>query len=150
MAKLESIVSPEGVKITDQLRIEHGLLRAMMAAVSDWLVAETPPEAMRERAAMLSTALDTHARREEEQLFAPLRSRSETARHQVDMMEVVHDEVRALFKEIANRADPISRLWTILDLTSTHFDKEDTEVFPMAELLIEPAILVQLGAGYIT
>jgi hemerythrin-like domain-containing protein len=141
------VISPEGIKITDQLRIEHGLLRAMMAAVGDWLVAGIPPEAMRERAAMLSTALDTHARREEERLFTPLRSLSETARHQVDMMEVVHDEVRAQFGEIASHADPIPRLWTILDLTSTHFDKEDAEVFPMAELLIEPAKLIQLGSG---
>jgi len=39
----------------------------------------------------------------------------------VDMMVVVHDEVRGLFEEIEAGAEPIERLWTILDLTETHF-----------------------------
>ncbi len=134
-----------GITVTDRLRVEHRLLRAMLAAMGDWLVAGAPPDAMRERAALLSIALEVHARYEEERLFSVLRARSDSARHEVDMMEVVHDEVRSLFSEIAEGADPLSRLWTILDLTSTHFDKEDAEVFPLAEALIEPETLLEPG-----
>ena len=36
--------------------------------------------------------------------------------------------------------------WTILDLTEMHFRREDTEVFPLVEALIEPEMLIQLGA----
>ena len=133
------------VRITDVLRVEHILLRTMMAQVSDWLAASVPPETIRERVALLNVALETHAQREEKRLFDTLRRRSDAALHLVDMMVVVHDEVRGLFEEIEAGAEPIERLWTILDLTETHFRREDKEVFPLAEELIEPEILIQLG-----
>jgi hemerythrin-like domain-containing protein len=135
----------KSVWITDVLRVEHILLRTMMAQVSDWLAASVPPETMRERVALLNVALETHARREEKRLFDTLRRRSDAALHLVDMMVVVHDEVRGLFEEIGAGAEPVERLWTILDLTETHFGREDEQVFPLAEELIEPEILIQLG-----
>ena len=135
----------KSVRITDVLRVEHILLRTMMAQVSDWLAASVPPETIRERVALLNVALETHAQREEKRLFDTLRRRSDAALHLVDMMVVVHDEVRGLFEEIEAGAEPIERLWTILDLTETHFRREDKEVFPLAEELIEPEILIQLG-----
>ena len=133
------------VRITDVLRVEHILLRTMMAQVSDWLAASMSPETIRERVALLNVVLETHAQREEKRLFDTLRRRSDAALHLVDMMVVVHDEVRGLFEEIEAGAEPIERLWTILDLTETHFRREDKEVFPLAEELIEPEILIQLG-----
>jgi len=135
----------KSVRITDVLRVEHILLRTIMAQVSDWLAASMPPETIRERVALLNVVLETHAQREEKRLFDTLRRRSDTALHLVDMMVVVHDEVRGLFEEIEAGAEPIERLWTILDLTETHFRREDKEVFPLAEELIEPEILIQLG-----
>ncbi len=135
----------KSVRITDVLRVEHILLRTMMAQVSDWLAASVPPETMRERVALLNVALETHVQREEKRLFDTLRRRSDAALHLVDMMVVVHDEVRGLFEEIEAGAEPIERLWTILDLTETHFRREDKQVFPLAEELIEPEILTQLG-----
>ena len=53
---------------------------------------------------MLKVALDTHAAREERLLFDPLRPRSDNARHLVDNMVIVHDEVRGLFEQIAKAA----------------------------------------------
>ena len=134
----------KSIRITDVLRVEHILLRTMMAQVSDWLAASVPPETIRERVALLNLGLETHAQREEKRLFDTLRRRSDAALHLVDMMVVVHDEVRGLFEEIEAGAEPIERLWTILDLTETHFRRED-KVFPLAEELIEPEILIQLG-----
>jgi len=135
----------KSVRITDVLRVEHILLRTRMAQVSDWLAASMSPETIRERVALLNVVLETHAQREEKRLFDTLRRRSDAALHLVDMMVVVHDEVRGLFEEIEAGAEPIERLWTILDLTETHFRREDKEVFPLAEELIEPEILIQLG-----
>jgi len=38
------------------------------------------------------------------------------------MVEIVHDEVRGLFEEIAaSPRDPTDRLWTILQLTEEHY-----------------------------
>ncbi len=122
------------MKITELLEIEHGLLRNMMEAMSQWLAASVPPDKLRERAVMLEVAIDDHATREEEQLFAPLVACSEGARQLVDLMEVVHLEVRNLFEEVADPArDPKDRLWTIIMLTGEHFTKEETGLFPMAE-----------------
>ena len=136
------------VKITTVLRVEHRLLRVMMEAMSDWL-SKAPASAsaeMLQRAGLLAVALEAHARREETHLFAQLRPRSEQARHLVDMMVIVHDEVRGLFEEIETMANPKEHLWTILDLTQTHFVREDEEVFPLAEELLLPELLVELAA----
>lgn len=136
------------MSITDLLRVEHRLLRALLEAMSDWLVAGAPAESLRERAVVLAVALDDHARREEQQLFQPLRSRAEGARHLIGQMEIVHDEVRGLFEEIAAPArDPKDRLWTIVQLTEEHFVKEEEEVFPLAEALLASGELARLGAG---
>ncbi len=135
------------MRITDILRVEHRLLRALLEAMSAWLVARTPPEVLRERAVVLAVALDDHARREEQQLFEPLRSRSEGARHLIGQMEIVHDEVRGLFEEIVVPSrDPKDRLWTILQLTEEHFVREEEAVFPLAEALLDPDELRELGA----
>lgn len=135
------------VKITTVLRVEHRLLRVMMEAMSEWL-SKAPASAgaeMQARIELLRIALEVHAQREEKQLFAQLRPRSELARHLVDMMVLVHDEVRSLFEEIESMANPKDHLWTILDLTETHFVREDEEVFPLAEELMPAETLVELA-----
>jgi len=139
------VVDGADLTITEILRVEHRTLRELMAAMERWLLDRMPPEALRERAAMLEVALDTHATREEELLFAPLRSKSEAARHLIDNMEIVHDEVRTLFEQIAQSADPTSDLWTVLQITEEHFNVEEKDAFPMAERLIERDELVRLG-----
>jgi len=136
------------VKITTVLSVEHRLLRVMMEAMSNWL-AKAPVSAgaaMRERVSLLAVALETHAIREEKHLFAQLRPLSESARHLVDMMVIVHDEVRGLFEEIETMDNPKENIWTILDITETHFVREDEEVFPLAEELLLPELLIELAA----
>lgn len=131
-----------GVKITTELRIEHRLLRAMMESLSDWL-SKAPSSAsaeMRQRFVLLGVALEDHALREEQRLFAHLRPLSQRARHLVDMMEIVHDEVRGLFEEIETMAEPKEHLWTILELTETHFVREEEDVFPLAEELLPESL----------
>jgi iron-sulfur cluster repair protein YtfE (RIC family) len=121
----------------------------MMEAMSEWLTEPTEPAKLRERAIMLEAAIESHAAREEQQLFAPLRTYSTRARELVDLMEVVHAEVRDLFAEVADPArapDPRERLWTILMLTDEHFNKEEVAVFPIAEELMgEERLEVQSG-----
>lgn len=134
------------VKITTVLRLEHRLLRVMMEAISDWLSKASASAEMKARVGLLAVSLEAHAQREEKQLFAHLRPCSEPARHLVDMMILVHDEVRSLFEEIETMANPKEHIWTILDLTETHFVREDEEVFPLAEALLPPELLVKLGA----
>jgi Hemerythrin HHE cation binding domain len=125
------------------LLVEHRMLRELMEAMSQWLVAGISPEAIRERTTVLAIALDTHARREEQELFDPLRARSETARHLIEMMEIVHEEARSLFVEIETTSDPASKMWTILEMTEAHFVREEQELFPLAEQLLRPEELAR-------
>ncbi len=132
-----------GLTIISILLVEHRMLRELMEAMGQWLVAGISPEAVQERAKVLAVALDTHARREESELFDPLRARSQTAHHLIDMMEIVHVEVRDLFEEIETAADPASKMWTILEMTEAHFVREEQEVFPFAEQLLTPEQLAR-------
>lgn len=125
------------MKITEALEIEHELLRNMIEVMSQWLTESVATDKLRERAVMLQVAIDDHAVREEEQVFVPLAACSNTAHELVNLMEMVHVEVRDLFDQVANPArDPKEQLWTILMLTTEHFTKEETGVFPMAEKLL--------------
>lgn len=146
---MESILLTDSPRlaITSILLVEHRMLRELMQMMEQALLAKAPAGSLRERAAMLETAVDRHASREEEQLLAPLRTRSETARHLVDMMEIVHDEVRALFEEIQSDADPKSKLWTILEMTEAHFQREEREVFPLARSIMPADELAQPVSG---
>ncbi len=144
MQTMESTLEEIRLPVTSILLIEHRVLRELMQAMERALLENRPAEVLRERAAMLEVALDQHAAREEEQLLTPLRTRSETARHLVDMMELVHDEVRETFAEIQSEPDPRSKLWTILEMTEAHFEREEQEVFPLALSLMHGEELLQL------
>jgi hemerythrin-like domain-containing protein len=135
------------MKITESLEVEHELLRNMIEVMSQWLTESVAPDKLRERAVMLEVAIDDHAAREEAQLFAPLSACSNSARELVNLMEMVHVEVRDLFDQVANPTrDPKEQLWTILMLTTEHFTKEETGVFPMAERLLGAELLEIQGS----
>ncbi len=128
----------ERMDVIAMLLVEHRLLRELMDAMGDWLAEAPPVEAVRERAAVLALALDVHAKREEQELFKPMLSHSDTARHLIELMEIVHDEVRELYEEIKTTPDPGSKLWTIIEMAEAHFDREERELFPLAEALLTP------------
>src|SRR5512140_2140937 len=107
----------EQMTVISALLVEHRMLRALMEQMGAWLQADVPPEALRERAVVIAFALESHADWEEQHLFAPLRSRSDTARHLIDMMELVHTEVHDLFQEVQTEQNPRMKLWTILEMT---------------------------------
>ncbi len=50
--------------VTSILLVEHRVLRELTQAMERALLANTPAEALRERAAMLEVALDRHAARD--------------------------------------------------------------------------------------
>jgi hemerythrin superfamily protein len=148
-ADAQSAPTPElgEVMITTMLRVEHRILRVMMEAMAEWLskAPASPGVEMSARMSLLFSALEAHAQREERHLFAHLRPLSDQAQHLIDMMELVHDEVRDLFEEIETLENPKEHIWTILDLTETHFVREDEEVFPLAEEVLPRARLVELA-----
>lgn len=138
----------QGLTIISILLVEHRMLRELMEAMGGWLAAGLTAEAVRQRAQVFAVALDAHARREEVELFDPLRTRSETARHLIEMMELVHEEARGLFEEIETAPDPASKMWTILEMTEAHFVREEQELFPLAEQLLTAEELARPGIAF--
>ncbi len=136
-----------GETITSLLLREHVVLRREMADLAAWLPHSPSLQAARDRATRLAVPLQAHAQREDDLLFAALRGRSGAARRLVDLMSLVHDEVHGLFEEVAASSDPISSLWTVLDLTETHFQREESELFPLAEDLLGPDLLIRMARG---
>jgi hemerythrin-like domain-containing protein len=119
----------------------------MLAAMGRWLENGMSPEKLRAQAVLLGLALEDHAQREEKYLFDELRPLAVVAERPVDMMTVVHAEVRNLLEEVADPArDPISRMWTVLQLTEEHFVEEENSLFPLAERLMDAETLKRLGA----
>jgi hemerythrin-like domain-containing protein len=134
------------MKITDRLYVEHQLLRVMLAAMARWLEAGLPAEVLRARAVLLGEALEDHALREETFLFDVLRPLTPVAERPVDMMTLVHAEVRDLLAEVADPSrELVSRLWTVLQLTEEHFVEEEGSLFPLAESLLDAEQLAQLA-----
>ncbi len=127
------------IDVISALLIEHRALRELMEEMGNWLASGLSDQAIRERAAVLAFALDVHAKREEEELFVPLRAHSAAARHLIDLMELVHDEVRELYREIQTVPDPAGKVWTIIEMTEAHFVREEQELFPLAETTLTPA-----------
>ncbi len=148
MPETSSARDVQQIRITSILLIEHRVLRDLMQAMELALLAKTSAAALRERALMLQVAIETHAAREEEQLFTPVKARSETARHLIDMMELVHAEVSDLFRQVQGETDPARTLWTILEMTAAHFDREEQQVFPLAETLLSEDVLLQSVVQY--
>ncbi len=132
-ANLEMAAAHEvGVSVPDTLMIEHRLLREQMWKLNDWLDQGVPDEVLRERAALLAVALDKHAEAEEEKLFASLGRRSEIARRLIEPMELEHDKIRALFKEIQQGPEVKAKLALVLALAEAHFASEEDDLFPLA------------------
>ncbi len=121
-----------GVSMVDRLMIEHGVLREQMRKLNDWLEQGVPDQVLQERAALLAVALESHAKLEEERLFASLRRRSEHARRLIEPMELDHDQIRALFGEIQQGPEIKRKLKLVLSLAETHFVQEEEELFPLA------------------
>lgn len=141
------LVPLPGESITSVLLREHVILRREMADLAAWLPSGPSAQAARDRASQLAVPLEAHALREDDMLFAALRGRSGAARRLVDLMSLVHDEVHSLFEEVAASSDPAPTLWTILDLTETHFQREESDLFPLAESLLGPELLVRMARG---
>jgi len=99
----------KSVRITDVLRVEHILLRTMMAQVSDWLAASMSLETMRERVALVERrARDSRPARREaivRHASAPLRRSASPGGHDGGRPR----RGARLFEEIEAGAEPIER-----------------------------------------
>lgn len=98
----------------------------------------------------LSTALDIHAQLEDELLFAAMEPIIGPT-GPLTVMRMEHSEIENIFSLLQESSDVattegfISRL---LEVARPHFAKEEQILFPMAEKVLDPNTLEQLGVQF--
>lgn len=157
------------MKITDALLGEHGVFYAQFDLLQR--TAETANlEKMQAQGALLAAGLAPHAQIENEILFPALEKvlgehgptqvfRQEHAQiegwlaqlQEVRALLQAHDEIESALARLAQLDDVAQAQRLVLDtlyLAREHFAKEETMLFPMAEGMLEPRVLEDLGAQW--
>jgi hypothetical protein len=122
------------VKLTDALLGEHGAFYAQFDRLEEMVPHTASAAEVREQAALLASALVTHAKLEDELLFSRMRSAGADA-GLLDTMEEEHTEI----------AGGLSRAQGTGDVTLA---REERLAFPLAESAIGLTVLTALGAAW--
>jgi hemerythrin-like domain-containing protein len=138
------------VKLTEALLGEHGVFYAQFDRLDEKLpVCRDVPE-VREQAALLASALVSHARLEDELLF-PAMSRASADPGLLEAMEAEHGEIADRLSRAQGTADLAmarNELLEAVSLARDHFAKEERLAFPLADELLGAAVLQELGAAW--
>jgi hemerythrin-like domain-containing protein len=136
------------MRITDALLGEHGLFYALFDQISDAMAnkSEDLPALTR----VLAGLLGSHAKLEEDHLFPALQP------HIGDMgplavMEMEHQQIEELLASMANTPDweQLRQLTqALLEVTLSHFSKEEGILFHLAERFLDDATLHELGDAW--
>ena len=105
---------------------------------------------MREQAALLAAALVTHAKLEDELLFARMRSAGADA-GLLDTMEEEHTEIAGMLTRAQGTSEIVVARRELLDavaLARQHFAREERLAFPLAESALGAGALTTLGAAW--
>lgn len=135
------------MKITEALLGEHGVFYSQFDHLEQAVPAAETLAQVKSQAALLHAAIETHAHMEDELLFATLDPHlGETGPLAVMRME--HDDIEgtlARLAEVQDLAEAQSLVQHAIQVAREHFAKEERVLFPMAEQILEPDALVQLG-----
>jgi hemerythrin-like domain-containing protein len=138
------------VKITDALLGEHGAFYAQFDRLEEQLPGCRDVAEVREQAALLASALVSHARMEDELLFAAM-ARALADPGLLDAMETEHGDIADRLSRAQGTADLTlarNELLEAVSMSRDHFAKEERLAFPLADELLGAAVLQDLGAAW--
>jgi len=138
------------VKLTDALLGEHGAFYAQFDRLEEMVPLAATTGEVREQAALLAAALVTHARLEDELLFARLRSAGADP-GLLDTMEEEHTTIAGgLTRAQGTQEIAVARreLLDAVALAREHFAREERLAFPLAESALGAVLLTTLGADW--
>lgn len=137
------------MKVTDAFLGEHGTFYAQFDWLEETLAAAAPAGCAPLLAAMLASALEPHARLENELLFEPMESAMEGG--PPAMMRMEHERIEVLLGEAARTGDDATAREALLEairLAREHFLKEERVAFPLAESMLGEARLRELSGRW--
>lgn len=136
------------MKITDALLGEHGALYAIFDHVRETaLAAGAGLDELHRAAALLESVLASHARIEEDMLF-PALERHLGGDGPLAVMRHEHRLIEDRLQAARDGTDPAAvrnALTALLDLTRSHFRKEEQVLFAMAQRYLDAGSLDALG-----
>ena len=134
------------MKITEALYGEHGVFYSLFDEMK-LLVEESQDLAeLRGAAKLCANVLTSHAKLEDEVLFPAIDTGGPVA-----VMRAEHDQIDRLAGELAkaeSTEELRAALADLLEITESHFAKEEQVLFPMANARVEEADLERLGTQW--
>ncbi len=138
------------MKITEALLGEHGAFYAQFEHLERAVPAAEALAQVQSQMALLSAALDTHARLEDQLLFTALDPHLGPM-GPLAVMRMEHDQIEGLFGRIS-QASSLSEAQDLtlqlIRVARDHFTKEERVLFPMATQILGPKTLLELGARW--
>ena len=132
------------MKLTDRLRVEHGVYLLQLRHVEELLAAEAAPEAL---AAALSTVVVAeahHSRLEDAVLYPELERRIGADAAPLVEVRQAHERLHVLAAQARLSASPAD-VRVFVDALREHMEQEIHHVFPLIEELISEELLSSLG-----
>jgi len=138
------------MKITDAFLGEHGVFYAQFSHLEEVLPFSEAVEEVHAQAALLTAALATHARLEEDVLFTSLDPHLGPM-GPLALMRAEHNEIEgtlARIPEVKDLVEARGLLLHALQVARQHFAKEEQVLFPMANQILGEETLTRLGTQW--
>lgn len=138
------------MKITEALLGEHGAFYAQLEHLERATPTAETLAQVQSQMALLSAALDTHARLEDQLLFTALDPYLGPM-GPLAVMRMEHDQIESLFGRIS-QASSLSEAQgltlQLIHIAQDHFAKEERVLFPMATQILDQETLLELGVRW--
>ncbi|MGD2115971.1 MAG: hemerythrin domain-containing protein [Acidobacteriota bacterium] len=134
------------ITITDALRGEHAVIYRLLSHVES-ACDDGDLDRTRTLAGELEAALEAHARIEDELLFRDLDGVL-PPQGPLAVMRAEHEQIEGLlasFPDLSDAGEACRRVRRLTAVARDHFAKEEQVLFPMAERMLPPARLRELG-----
>ena len=138
------------MKLTHALLGEHGAFYVMFERLEEIAETATDPGTMKDALSPIAAALVAHSVSENDLLFPALEA-ARGAGGPIEVMRGEHIEVEKLIADVtacASMPELRGALAALLQVTRTHFAKEEEVLFPMAERSVPSATLDQLAKDW--
>lgn len=137
--------------ITDALLGEHGVFYLLFQDLEQVLPALDSIAALQNRIAPLAFSLEAHAALEDELLFAALEPHLGVQSGPLAVMRMEHDQIVNLLKQIPSATDLAqgrALAAQMIEVSRSHFRKEEQVLFRMARKFLDEESLSALGAQW--
>ena len=132
------------MKITDRLKVEHGVYLLQLRHLEALVDAQAPAEALKAVVQAIAAAEDQHSKLEDTVLYPELAKVVGTEFAPLIQVSEDHRRLTDLSNRAAVSGDPI-QVKAYIDELRGHLEREIHSLFALAEEVLSPELLASLG-----